>query len=93
MRSGRDVDFARMERLFGGDASLVHATERSGGTLTLFHGRNALHAVTPVEGPTPRITAVLTYDEKPGCVASERGNAFVYGPRVEAIYRERARTP
>ena len=89
MRRGRDVDFARMERLFDGDESFVHRTERSGGTLTLFHGRNALHAVTPVEGPTSRITAVLTYDEKPDCVASERGNAFVYGPRVEAIYRER----
>lgn len=89
MRCGRDVDFDRMERLFDGDESFVHTTERSDGTLTLFHGRNALHAVTPVEGPTPRISAVLTYDKKPDCVASERGNAFVYGPRVEAIYRER----
>lgn len=89
MRRGRDVDFVRLERLFDGDESFVHTTERSGGTLTLFRGRNALHAVTPVEGPTSRITAVLTYDEKPDCVASERGNAFVYGPRVEAIYRER----
>ena len=89
MRSGRDVDFVRMEKLFEGDGSFVHATERSGGTLTLFRGRNALHAVTTVTGSTPRITAVLTYDEKPDCVASERGNAFVYGPRVEAIYRQR----
>lgn len=89
MRSGRDVDFVRMERLFEGDESFIHTTERSTGTLTLFRGRNALHAVTAVKGPTPRITAVLTYDEKPDCVASERGNAFVYGPRVEAIYRER----
>ena len=96
MRSGRDVDFVRMERLFEGDESFVHTTERSSGTLTLFRGRNALHAVTAVEGPTPRITAVMTYDEKPDCVASERGNVFVYGPRVEAIYRERrerARAP
>ncbi len=89
MRCGRDVDFVRMEQLFEGDGSFVHTTQRSSGTLTLFRGRNALHAVTPVEGHTSRITAVLTYDEKPDCVASERGNAFVYGPRVEAIYRER----
>ena len=31
----------------------------------------------------------MTYDEKPDCVASERGNTFIYGPRVAEIYRQR----
>ena len=62
---------------------------REAGTLTLFRGRNHFHAVTPVEGPARRVTAILTYDERPDCIGSERGNTFIYGPRVAEIYRRR----
>jgi hypothetical protein len=89
MRDGAEVDFDTMAKLFDGDESMVRRPNRQAGTLTLFRGRNAFHAVTPVTGRTPRITAILTYDERPDCVSSERGNTFVYGPRVEAIYRKR----
>ncbi len=89
MRNRTEVDYATMQKVFDGDESQVRRPNRDAGTLTLFRGRNAFHAVTPVKGKTPRITAILTYDERPDCISSERGNTFIYGPRVEAIYRKR----
>jgi len=92
LRDRKNVDFATMTRLFGGETALIHRTERAAGTLTLFRGRNALHAVEPVGGRRARITAILTFDEKPDCVTSPRGHVLVYGPRAEAIHRARGNT-
>lgn len=83
------ADHDAIARIFDGDRTLLRTVPRDAGTLTLFRGRNAFHAVTKVEGRTPRITAIMTYDEKPDCHASERGNCFIYGPRVAEIYRRR----
>ncbi len=65
MRDGPEVDFESMQKIFDGDESQLRRPSRNAGTLTLFRGRNAFHAVTPVAGKTPRITAILTYDEQP----------------------------
>ena len=89
LREDGKPDYDAIARIFDGDMSLVRTLERSAGTLTLFRGRNAFHVVTPVKGSAERITAIMTYDEKPDCIASERGNTFIYGPRVAEIYRRR----
>lgn len=89
LRADGKADYDAIARIFDGDTSLTRTLERTAGTLTLFRGRNAFHVVTPVAGRTERITAIMTYDEKPDCVASERGNTFIYGPRVAEIYRRR----
>jgi hypothetical protein len=89
IRKGDDENYADVERVFAGDNALLRTLPRAAGTLTLFRGRNSLHSVTPVEGARERITAILTYDARPDCVASERGNTYLYGPRVENIYRAR----
>ena len=89
IRARDDENYDAVKRVFDGDTELVRTLPRAAGTLTLFRGRNSLHAVTPVAGSTERITAILTYDAQPDCVASERGNTYLYGPRVENIYRAR----
>ena len=89
VRVGDDENYDSVKRVFDGDPGLVRTLPRAAGTLTLFRGRNSLHAVTPVDGRQERITAILTYDARPDCVASPRGNTYLYGPRVENIYRER----
>lgn len=89
LRQDGKADYDAIARIFDGDMSLVRTLERGAGTLTLFRGRNAFHVVTKVKGKDQRITAIMTYDEKPDCVASERGNSFIYGPRVAEIYRRR----
>ncbi len=89
LRQDGNPDYETISRIFDGDMSKVRTLERGAGTLTLFRGRNAFHVVTPVKGKDQRITAIMTYDEKPDCVAGERGNTFIYGPRVAEIYRRR----
>ncbi len=89
MKTGGEPIWAAIGAILEGNTGWVKTLPRAAGTLTLFRGRNAFHAVTPVAGATPRVTAILTYDERPDCVSTERGNSFVYGPRVADIYRRR----
>ena len=89
LRRDGEPDYDAIRAIFEGDMGRVRSLPRLAGTLTLFRGRNHFHAVTPVEGTVPRVTAILTYDEKPDCVSTERGNTFIYGPRVAEIYRRR----
>ena len=41
--------------------------------------RDALHRVTPVSGPRPRINSVLTYGEHPGMKLTELTQQLFYG--------------
>ena len=49
------------------------------GDLVLFRGRNAMHRVTPTEGPVTRILVVLAYNSKPGVALSESARMTFYG--------------
>ena len=82
-----------MKRVLEGDRSLTHRLPRDAGTLTLFHGRHSLHGVDAVVGMTPRVTAIMTYDELPDCRAGHERNAAIYGPRVEATFKARDMAP
>ena len=53
------------------------------GTLMFFAGRHSLHRVTPVEGTTDRLVALLGYDTRPGTCSSELLRLVRYG-RAEA---------
>ena len=86
-QSGEKRDL--VDRFLSGDRTEAQSFARGAGTLTLFRGGYSLHGVTEVGGSRPRVTAVLTYDEKPGCVASDEVNARIYGPRVEKILAQR----
>ena len=49
------------------------------GDLVLFRGRNAMHRVTPTEGPVTRMLAVLAYNGQPGVALSESARMTFYG--------------
>lgn len=49
------------------------------GTLTLFRGRYSLHRVTPVEGNTLRLNAVLAYVDQPDVEFSAYARKLFYG--------------
>ncbi len=49
------------------------------GALVLFRGRNAMHRVSPVEGNTTRMLAVLAYNSEPGVALSESAQMTFYG--------------
>ncbi|MEM8688960.1 MAG: hypothetical protein AAGF81_16630 [Pseudomonadota bacterium] len=89
VRSADGEDSARVDRFLAGDMSLAKTFSRGAGALTLFRGEYSLHGVTQIEGNLPRITAIFTYDEQPGRVASDEINVQIYGARVERILAER----
>jgi hypothetical protein len=49
------------------------------GALVLFRGRNAIHRVTPTQGETTRMLAVLAYNSQPGIALSEAASKTFYG--------------
>ncbi len=49
------------------------------GTLLIFAGRQTLHRVTRVSGPTPRLVPVLCFAEEPGRVNSEKVRKLFWG--------------
>ena len=49
------------------------------GALILFRGQNSLHRVTPVQGETTRMLAVLAYNAKPEVALSESARMTFYG--------------
>ena len=52
-------------------SSRVRRVPMTPGTLLLFEGRNSMHRVTPIAGPTARLVALLAYDTKPDTVSTE----------------------
>jgi alkylated DNA repair dioxygenase AlkB len=61
------------------DPSLLVRLESSPGAMAIFRGHHALHRVTKVVGPTPRINSVLTYGERPDMRLSDLTSMLFYG--------------
>ncbi|MCY7308793.1 MAG: 2OG-Fe(II) oxygenase [Rhodoferax sp.] len=57
----------------------VQTLTMNAGTLVLFRGRNSMHRVTPVQGNTTRMLAVLAYNTEPGVALSESARMTFYG--------------
>jgi hypothetical protein len=79
IRTAEDNAFEAVGRTLDGDTAGVRRLSTPPGTLVLFQGRASLHRVTPVEGQTPRLIAVLSYDPEPGVMLSEHNRRLFYG--------------
>ncbi len=79
IRSAEDPHYGAIERLLGGGCDGVIRLDMQPGTLALFQGRWSIHRVTPIEGPVPRLVALLGYDTKPGTVSSDNLKLRRYG--------------
>ena len=66
LRDEHDENYPGVQKVLLGDPGGVVRLPSSPGTLAVFRGQHALHRVTPVSGPRPRINSVLTYGERPG---------------------------
>jgi hypothetical protein len=71
------------EILHGGSEGVVRLLA-SPGTLAVFRGQHALHRVTPVSGPVPRINSVLTYGERPGMKLNQLTQTLFYGRTADS---------
>ena len=79
LRTDTDPNHDGVARLLEGQDPEVRRIGLSAGALNVFLGRNTAHRVTPVQGPSPRMIAVLCYYEQPGVRFSEQEQQGFYG--------------
>ena len=79
LRNERDENYPGVQAVLLGGSDGVVQLPGLPGTLAVFRGQHALHRVTPVSGPRPRINSVLTYGERPDMKLSELTQKLFYG--------------
>ena len=79
LRDEHDENYPGVRQILHGGSEGVLRLPARPGTLAVFRGQHALHRVTPVSGPRPRINSVLTYGEHPGMKLSELTQKLFYG--------------
>lgn len=70
IRSRDDECYTEVGRVLRGESDAVVRLPMQPGTLLIFEGRNSVHRVSRLSGPTERLVALLAYDTKPGTVSS-----------------------
>jgi hypothetical protein len=86
-RDGENFDEVR--RVLDGTSEKVTSLTLEPGDLQIFRGRYSLHRVAPLDGPTPRYVAILSYVDEPGMVATPERCKQLYG-RALPVHYERA---
>jgi hypothetical protein len=79
LRTGEDPNYPGVQKILQGSPDGVTRLPSSPGTLAVFRGQHALHRVTPVSGPRPRMNSVLTYGEHPAMKLTELTQKLFYG--------------
>ena len=79
LRTEHDDNYPAVQNVLHGRPDGVIRLPTSPGTLAVFRGQHALHRVTAVSGPRPRINSVLTYGEHPGMKLNELTQKLFYG--------------
>jgi len=83
IRNPNSENYDRVRSVLQGDRQGVVKVELNPGALVLFQGRYTLHRVTPIQGKTLRLVALLGYDTQPGVVSSEHLRYMRYGRTVK----------
>ena len=79
IRTADDERYEDVASVLAGADEPVRRLPMKPGTLLLFEGRHSLHRVTPIEGTTPRLVALLAYDTRPGTTSSPLLRLVRYG--------------
>jgi hypothetical protein len=79
IRTKDSENYDRVQRLLDGDTSEAIRLDHRPGTLALFMGRYSIHRVTRVEGTTPRLIALLGYDNRSGVMSTDHLRMGRYG--------------
>ena len=84
LRSEDDPNYEGVARLLAGQDPAVGRLPLAPGTLNLFAGKLAAHRVTPIEGATMRMIAVLSFMEQPDVIFGPEDRIQFYG-RAEPV--------
>ncbi len=86
IRTDDDERYEHVAAVLAGDRSDVIRVPMTPGTLLIFEGRNSIHRVSPISGPTTRLVGLLGYDTRPGTMSSDLLKLVRYG-RTDAVAR------
>lgn len=73
-----DMNYEQAGAILDGEIP-VQTLSMDAGSLVLFRGRNSIHRVTPTQGNTTRMLAVLAYNTEPDIALSESARMTFYG--------------
>lgn len=62
VRSAEDENFSEVESILGGNDGQRISVDFQPGDMVLFRGRHSLHRVTPIQGGTTRLIALMSFD-------------------------------
>lgn len=79
LRPRRGEDYDAVGPVLDGDESRVRRLPFEPGTLSIFHGRRALHRVTRVGGGRDRLVAILCFASEPNAVNSDAFRKLYWG--------------
>jgi alkylated DNA repair dioxygenase AlkB len=79
IRDAHDERLGEVSGILAGTRDRVLSLDGPPGTLALFQGRHSVHRVTPVEGKTPRVNAVLAYAQEPDHRLTQLNRELFYG--------------
>jgi hypothetical protein len=65
VRSDSNENYPAVAQVMDGTSDRIRHIRVEPGTLLLFCGRRAIHRVAPIQGATPRVIALFSYDVKP----------------------------
>ena len=76
--AARDQGFPVVDAVLDGDHPVADLAFEPG-DLVIFRGRDALHRVTPTEGPVTRLLVVFAFNDEPGIRLSDSALQTFYG--------------
>jgi hypothetical protein len=79
MRSAGNENYDRVRRLLDGDRAEAVRLALEPGTFAFFEGRQSIHRVAPIAGPTDRYIGLLGFDTRPDTNSSEALKRRRYG--------------
>lgn len=79
LRPRRGEDFDAVRQVLDGDESKVHRLPFEPGTLSIFHGRRALHRVMRCSGRRDRLVAIFCFASEPDAVNSDAVRKLFWG--------------
>jgi hypothetical protein len=79
IRTADNESYDRVRRLLDGDRGEAVRLALEPGTFAFFEGRQSIHRVAPIGGPTERYIGLLGFDTKPDTNSSERLKMRRYG--------------
>ena len=82
LRTANDPCTEAIQQVLLKQSDRVEKHQVSAGSFTIMSGRYTMHRVTEVSGTTPRLSAVLSYEDRPGVKMDLATRKRLFGPTV-----------